>query len=71
MLIHCSVHQAFLSSCFIERWEKLSLLIVMMLHDAVNPSETISDKILLIGWETYTRSLLVYAIEASDESVVT
>lgn len=69
MLFYGAVHQALFVRRLVDGGEELVLLVMMMLRDAVMPSYTVADKLLLVG-RLDARSLLIDAIEASDEGVV-
>ena len=69
MLFDRTFHYAFLAGSFINSRKELGLFIVMVLRNAVVPSETIANKITAVAG-LYSWSLLIDAIKTTDERVV-
>ena len=69
MLFNFAVHDTFLAHGVLDGREEESFLVAMVFLDTVMPCQTIADEIFRVGWLD-TWSLLVDAVEASDEGIM-
>ena len=69
MLFNCIIHHAGLANSLVNGREKLGFLVMVMFCDTVVPGQAITHKIESVGW-LYSWSLLVDAVEATDEGIV-
>jgi hypothetical protein len=69
MLLHLSRHDVLLTHSFANGGKKVRFLVIMVLLDAPVPREAVSNERLVIR-RGDPRSVLVYSIKSTDESVM-
>lgn len=69
MLLHLSRHDVLLTHSFVNGGKKVRFLVIMVLLDARVPREAVSNERLVIR-RGDPRSLLVYSIKSTNESVM-
>jgi hypothetical protein len=66
VLVDRAIHEALLTSSFVDAWEEFGLLVVVVHGNALMPGEAIAYEIFFVC-RLYPRRLLVDAVEAADK----